>query len=113
MAVLWALRRFGGSFFRDHLASQGLADDDEELAHSWQRLRLRRLEPTHQPGPAPLRADLTWVWLVPPPPPWPLGSWRGGDGTDAANPGHAKSPRPLDGGSGRVAPTGFEPALPP
>ncbi|MDF2094006.1 nitroreductase/quinone reductase family protein [Knoellia sp. 3-2P3] len=65
MRVLRALRRFGGSFFRDYLASQGLADDDEELASGWPRLHVRRLEPTDEPGPAPLRADLAWVWLAP------------------------------------------------
>lgn len=65
MKVLRALRLFGGSFFRDYVASQGLADDDEELAHSWQRLHVLRLEPTTEPGPPPLAADLAWVWLVP------------------------------------------------
>ena len=65
MRVLRALRRFAGSFFRDYLASQGVADDDAELAHSWQRLHVLRLEPTTEPGPPPLAADLAWVWLVP------------------------------------------------
>ena len=52
MTVLRALRRFGGSFFRDYLASQGVADTDEDLAANWRRLHLRRLEPTTGPGPA-------------------------------------------------------------
>jgi deazaflavin-dependent oxidoreductase (nitroreductase family) len=65
MEVVRALRRFGRAWFDGYLASQGLADDDEELAHNWQRLHLRRLEPTDAPGPPPLTADLAWVWLIP------------------------------------------------
>jgi deazaflavin-dependent oxidoreductase (nitroreductase family) len=64
MEVVAALRRFGASWFRAYLASQGL-DDTEELRLHWQRLHLRRLEPTNEPGPPPLAADLSWVWLVP------------------------------------------------
>jgi deazaflavin-dependent oxidoreductase (nitroreductase family) len=65
LEVVSALRRFGASWFRGYLASQGLTDTDEDVAQNWQRLHLRRLEPTDEPGPPPLRADLAWVWLVP------------------------------------------------
>jgi deazaflavin-dependent oxidoreductase (nitroreductase family) len=63
--VVRALRRFGRSWFDGYLASQGIEDTDEDIPRNWQRLHLRRLEPTDGPGPAPLRADLAWVWLVP------------------------------------------------
>lgn len=65
LQVAGALRAFGGSWFRGYLTSQGLDDTDEDIARNWQRLHLRRLEATSEPGPAPLTADLAWVWLVP------------------------------------------------
>lgn len=65
LEVVAALRRFGASWFRGYLTSQGLDDTNEEILKHWQRLHLRRLEPTTEPGPPPLRVDLAWVWLVP------------------------------------------------
>ena len=65
MQVVEGLRRFGASWFGLYLASQGLHDTDEDIAASWQRLHLRRLEPTGEKGPTPLTPDLAWVWLVP------------------------------------------------
>lgn len=65
LEVVAALRRFGASWFRGYLTSQGLEDTNEEILQHWQRLHLRRLEPTTEPGPPPLRVDLAWVWLVP------------------------------------------------
>ncbi|HEY8092531.1 MAG TPA: hypothetical protein VID93_02080 [Acidimicrobiales bacterium] len=52
-------------WFRGYLTSQGLDDTNEEILRHWQGLPLRRLEPTTEPGPPPLTADLACVWLVP------------------------------------------------
>jgi deazaflavin-dependent oxidoreductase (nitroreductase family) len=65
MEVVGALRRFGASWSGLYLASQGMHDTDEDIAANWQRLHLRRLEPTREKGPTPLTPDLAWVWLVP------------------------------------------------
>lgn len=64
LEVVAALRRFGASWFRSYLASQGVDDIDEDILSHWQRLHLRRLEPTAEVGPAPLKGDLAWVWLI-------------------------------------------------
>ena len=65
VTVASELHRFAASFFGSYLASQGLSDTIEDIVPNWQRLHLRRLEPTQETGPPPLEADLAWVWLVP------------------------------------------------
>lgn len=64
LRLVTELRRFGGSFFETYLDGEGLTGTDEELARSPERLHLLRLDPTTEPGPPALRADLGWVWLV-------------------------------------------------
>jgi deazaflavin-dependent oxidoreductase (nitroreductase family) len=65
MEVVAGLRRFDENFLRSYLAAEGIADTAEDIAGNWQRLHLRRLEPTQEQGPPPLEADLAWLWFVP------------------------------------------------
>jgi hypothetical protein len=65
MEVVAELRHFDETFLRSYLATEGIADTDEDIARHWQRLHLRRLEPTQEPGPRPLEADLAWLWGIP------------------------------------------------
>ncbi len=65
MELVADLRQFDETFLRSYLASEGIEDTPESLAANAHRLHLRRLTPTTEPGPPPLEADLTWVWLVP------------------------------------------------
>lgn len=65
MVVVAELRRFDEAFLRSYLAAEGIDDTGEDIARNWQRLHLRRLEPTQEPGPRPLEADLAWLWGIP------------------------------------------------
>lgn len=62
--VAGELRRFDETFLRSYLAAEGIADTEDDIARNWQRLHLRRLQPTQEQGPPPLEADLAWIWLV-------------------------------------------------
>lgn len=59
------LRRFDGRGLRRYLADQGIADSAVDVVANMERLHVIRFEPTSQPGPQPLKADLSWVWLLP------------------------------------------------
>ena len=60
------LREFDETFLRSYLASEGIEDTPEAIAANAHRVHVRRLEPTTEPGPPPLQADLAWAWLIPP-----------------------------------------------
>ncbi|MDO8121236.1 nitroreductase/quinone reductase family protein [Isoptericola sp. b490] len=63
-SVVADLRGFDETFWRSYLAAEGIDDDPESLARNADRLHVRFLEPTLEVGPAPLAADLAWVWAV-------------------------------------------------
>lgn len=63
--VVEALRVFDAPWLRRYLDGEGVADTPEDLVRNKDRLHLRRLDPTTEPGPPALPADLAWVWLVP------------------------------------------------
>ena len=63
--VVAELRRFNPPWLRTYLDAEGIPDTAEDIARNRQRLHIRRLDPTPQEGPAPLTADLVWLWLVP------------------------------------------------
>lgn len=58
------LRHFDATFLRAYLEAEDVADTDADVAINADRLHLRRLDPTDEEGPPPLRADLAWVWPV-------------------------------------------------
>jgi deazaflavin-dependent oxidoreductase (nitroreductase family) len=63
--VVEELRVFDAPWLRRYLDGEGVADTPEDLVRNKDRLHLRRLDPTTEPGPPALPADLAWVWLVP------------------------------------------------
>lgn len=63
--VVEDLRRFDEAFLRSYLESEGVPDTPEGIAEHADRLHLRWLEPTTEPGPRGVQADLLWFWLLP------------------------------------------------
>jgi hypothetical protein len=64
-AVVADLQHFDPVFFRSYLDSEGIPDTPEGITENAHRLHLRWLEPTTEPGPPGVEADLRWVWLLP------------------------------------------------
>jgi len=64
-AIVAHLRDFDETFLRAYLTSEGIADTPQDIAANLHRLHVKRLEPADEQGPAPLKADLAWLWLVP------------------------------------------------
>ncbi|MCC7354365.1 MAG: nitroreductase family deazaflavin-dependent oxidoreductase [Anaerolineae bacterium] len=64
-AVMQRLLETGGdSHFRSWLRSLDIAYDLNDLVAKRDRVHQVALDPTDEPGPPPLEADLTWVWGV-------------------------------------------------
>lgn len=64
LEVVDELRRFDDTFLHSYLGAEGVTDTPEEIVRNWQRLHLRRLDPTDAGGPPALTADLVWLWPV-------------------------------------------------
>lgn len=64
-AVMGLLLQTGGdTHFRPWLKSLDIAYDLDDLTAKRDRVYLVALDPTGEPGPPPMPADLTWVWGV-------------------------------------------------
>jgi len=60
-----SLRRFDARLLRRYLDDQGINDTAADVVANKDRLHLIRFAPTSRQGPAPLQADLCWVWALP------------------------------------------------
>lgn len=54
----------GDTHFRPWLESLGIAYDVNDLIAKRERVHMLALDPSREPGPPPMEADLVWIWGV-------------------------------------------------
>jgi hypothetical protein len=54
----------GDSHFVPWLEAHGIRYDQEDMIAKRERLMVFGFQPVEEAGPAPLRADLRWIWLL-------------------------------------------------
>lgn len=64
LAVFETLRRRNPVMLKWYLESLDIRDDPEDILAKKDRIYWLTFDPTDEPTPPPLEADLTWVWLV-------------------------------------------------